>query len=121
MPGLKEILTKLIDEAIKYSDGVRGRDTCLASCTPAYYEGLLSTAIKTAADQVEAQQREQAEKLITALDRIWTKPITEKLAHEIAGTALGEWNSVVHSLRCLEKSEGPPFLPEDALKELEKE
>ena len=37
------------------------------------------------------QQRERANILRFALDRIWTSSMTAELAQQIAGTALAEW------------------------------
>lgn len=49
------------------------------------------TAIATAEKQIRALERGRVEKLIAALDKIWTNPMAAELSHAIAGTALAEY------------------------------
>ena len=54
-------------------------------------DGMISTATANATKQIKAQQRERADILRSALDRIWTNPMTAELARQISGNALAEW------------------------------
>ena len=84
---LNEILTEMVKDVTDYiyRHSARGKPR-----TNELNEKS-RTAIRAATDQIEQQQRERMKILRDALDKIWTKPMTTKLAQEIAGNALSEW------------------------------